>query len=152
MEKEEEVKQLMEPRRQSRSQRKQDCNFQWVGLPGSWRSEDSHRGLEQVHQCIWQLFWSILQQRCLSWPEMPPVITRKLVPRHIQLAIRNDEELNKLLQSVTIASGGVLPNIHVALLPRKGKGDKVDQSQDAWYFFNKYLTHIQGVLGFWGSG
>ena len=28
-----------------------------------------------------------------------------------QLAIRNDEELNKLLTGVTIAQGGVLPNI-----------------------------------------
>merc|ERR1712241_739900 len=31
----------------------------------------------------------------------------------LQLAIRNDEELNRLLSSTTIASGGVLPNIHV---------------------------------------
>ena len=28
---------------------------------------------------------------------------------HLQLAIRNDDELNKLLASVTIAQGGVLP-------------------------------------------
>jgi hypothetical protein len=34
-----------------------------------------------------------------------------IIPRHIQLAIRNDEELNKLLGGVTIASGGVLTNV-----------------------------------------
>ena len=43
----------------------------------------------------------------------------RIIPRHIQLAVRNDEELNKLLGSVTIASGGVLPNIHATLLPKK---------------------------------
>ena len=43
----------------------------------------------------------------------------RIVPRHIQLAVRNDEELNKLLGHVTIASGGVLPNIHASLLPKK---------------------------------
>ena len=43
----------------------------------------------------------------------------RIVPRHIQLAVRNDEELNKLLGSVTIAAGGVLPNIHAVLLPKK---------------------------------
>lgn len=42
----------------------------------------------------------------------------RIVPRHIQLAVRNDEELSKLLGSVTIASGGVLPNIHSVLLPK----------------------------------
>ena len=43
----------------------------------------------------------------------------RIVPRHLQLAVRNDEELNKLLGKVTIAQGGVLPNIHTVLLPKK---------------------------------
>ena len=43
----------------------------------------------------------------------------RIVPRHITLAVKNDEELNKLLGGVTIASGGVLPNIHAVLLPKK---------------------------------
>ena len=47
---------------------------------------------------------------------------QRIVPRHVQLAVRNDEELNKLLDGVTIASGGVLPNIHSVLLPQPKKG------------------------------
>jgi histone H2A len=43
----------------------------------------------------------------------------RIIPRHITLAIKNDEELNKLLAGITIASGGVLPNIHAVLLPKK---------------------------------
>ena len=42
----------------------------------------------------------------------------RIIPRHIQLAVRNDEELSKLLAGVTIAAGGVLPNIHSVLLPK----------------------------------
>lgn len=46
---------------------------------------------------------------------------QRIIPRHLQLAVRNDEELNKLLSGVTIASGGVLPNINAVLLPKKTK-------------------------------
>ncbi|KAJ8004054.1 hypothetical protein DPEC_G00154810 [Dallia pectoralis] len=61
----------------------------------------------------------------------------RIAPRHIQLAVRNDEELNKLFDGVTISDGGVLPNIQAALLPKKTakepRGDRTDkdvQSQD----------------------
>jgi histone H2A len=89
--------------------------------------------LELVLQFILQLSLNIWLLKFLNLLEMQLENDKKtrIVPRHIQLAIRNDEELNKLLNQVTIASGGVLPNIHVFLLPRKGKGDKVDQSEEA---------------------
>lgn len=45
----------------------------------------------------------------------------RIIPRHLQLAIRNDEELNKLLTGVTISQGGVLPNIQAVLLPKKNQ-------------------------------
>jgi histone H2A len=55
----------------------------------------------------------------------------RIIPRHLQLAIRNDEELNKLLGGVTISQGGVLPHIQSELLPAKsGKGKKAAASQD----------------------
>ncbi|KAJ6803721.1 uncharacterized protein M6B38_189600 [Iris pallida] len=43
----------------------------------------------------------------------------RIVPWHLLLAVRNDEELGKLLAGVTIAHGGVLPNINPVLLPKK---------------------------------
>lgn len=55
----------------------------------------------------------------------------RIIPRHLQLAIRNDEELNRLLGHVVISQGGVLPNIHSELLPNKTKKAKVGPvSQD----------------------
>lgn len=43
---------------------------------------------------------------------------KRIIPRHILIAVRNDEELNKLFRGITIAQGGVLPNIHSVLLPK----------------------------------
>lgn len=43
----------------------------------------------------------------------------RVTPRHILLAIANDEELHQLLRGVTISAGGVLPNIHPELLAKK---------------------------------
>ncbi|PIA50833.1 hypothetical protein AQUCO_01200241v1 [Aquilegia coerulea] len=54
----------------------------------------------------------------------------RIVPRHIQLAVRNDEELSKLLGAVTIANGGVMPNIHNLLLPKKTGTSKAAPADD----------------------
>ncbi|XP_044128914.1 histone H2A type 1-like [Bufo gargarizans] len=53
----------------------------------------------------------------------------RIIPRHLQLAVRNDEELNKLLGGVTIAQGGVLPNIQAVLLPKKTESSKPAKSK-----------------------
>ncbi|OAF64858.1 hypothetical protein A3Q56_07437 [Intoshia linei] len=45
----------------------------------------------------------------------------RIIPRHLQLAIRNDEELNRLMKNITISQGGVLPHINSTLIPKKAK-------------------------------
>ena len=46
------------------------------------------------------------------------------IPMFDFYTVRNDEELNKLLGTVAIAGGGVLPNIHANLLPKKSQSKK----------------------------
>jgi len=55
---------------------------------------------------------------------------KRITPRHIQLAIKTDEELNRLTKRVTVAEGGVVPYIHKVLLPKKGKADETEESNE----------------------
>ncbi|KAH7676832.1 Histone H2A protein [Dioscorea alata] len=48
----------------------------------------------------------------LAGNEVRYKMKKRIQPRQIQLIVRNDKELRKLLGSVTIPGGGVLPNIY----------------------------------------
>ncbi|KAI3352587.1 hypothetical protein L3Q82_005535 [Scortum barcoo] len=68
----------------------------------------------------------------------------RIIPRHLQLAVRNDEELNKLLGGVTIAQGGVLPNIQAVLLPKKTEKpakNNVSMNCNVHTMYIRTLTH-----------
>ncbi|XP_073502273.1 histone H2A type 1-like [Phyllobates terribilis] len=51
----------------------------------------------------------------------------RIIPCHLQLAVCNNEELNRLLGGVTIAQGGVLPKIQAVLLPKKTESSKASK-------------------------
>ena len=75
----------------------------------------------------WDLFFQVLE---LAGNAARDNKKTRIVPRHIQLAVRNDEELSKLLGDVTIANGGVMPNIHNLLLPKKAGSSKASGGDD----------------------
>jgi histone H2A len=45
----------------------------------------------------------------------------RITPRFVNLAIRSDNELNTLLGGACVSSGGVMPYINKALLPKKSE-------------------------------
>ncbi|XP_029650167.1 histone H2A, sperm-like [Octopus sinensis] len=64
----------------------------------------------------------------------------RIIPHHWQLAIRNDEELNKLLSGVTIAQGGVLSNIQAVV--RREMNISTDASTLSQRIVQRSLIHV----------
>mmetsp|Transcript_51228 Transcript_51228/g.100363 ORF Transcript_51228/g.100363 Transcript_51228/m.100363 type:complete len:149 (+) Transcript_51228:142-588(+) len=54
---------------------------------------------------------------------------KTVMPRHITLAIRGDEDLDNYFKG-NIAGGGVIPHIYKQLLPVKSKSNKKKKSTD----------------------
>merc|ERR1712188_176253 len=46
---------------------------------------------------------------------------KTISPRHLMLAVRNDEELSQLFAKTVIPGSGVLPHVHSVLLPKTKK-------------------------------
>ena len=77
---------------------------------------------ERISDTAAVYFTGVLEYMCAEMLEKSGSITKDLnkkiiIPRHIQLFIKDDEEIDKLLSDVTIPSVGVPPNIHMSLLP-----------------------------------
>lgn len=68
-------------------------------------------------------FAAVLEYLCAEMLEIGGNAARdhkkvRITPRHLKLAILNDEELRVLFKGV-VMSGGVIPHIHSSLLPKK---------------------------------
>eukprot|EP00116_Pleurobrachia_bachei_P014685 sb/3474947/ len=72
-------------------------------------------------------FSAVMEYLCaeileLSGMACKGVKKRRITPRHVLLAIGNDEELHELLKNVTIPGAGVIPYVNPALLKKGTSG------------------------------
>ncbi|KAJ3506356.1 hypothetical protein NLJ89_g6913 [Agrocybe chaxingu] len=110
-----------------------------VGGDGKSQSRSAKAGLQfpvgRVHRLLKKVYLAaVLEYLAAEILELAGNAARdnkkqRIVPRHLQLAIRNDEELNRLLGDVVISQGGVVPHIAAELLPSKSSKSKKDAEE-----------------------
>ena len=54
----------------------------------------------------------------------------RILPRHLQMAVRTDDEFNKMLAVAQISQGGVMPNVNEYLFPQKDKKKGAHATQE----------------------
>ncbi|CUT99840.1 hypothetical protein [Echinococcus multilocularis] len=106
-----------------RGRRELVCSCPWVVCTVCCVAATRRSAWVLEHRSTWLLCSSTWRWwRWWSWRVTRHTTTRRRVSFLVTcywLAIRNDEELNKLLGGVTIGQGGVLPNMQAVLLRKK---------------------------------
>lgn len=99
--------------------------------------------VRRVSACAAVYMAAALEYLCADLMDIAGSITRdrrkkRITPRHILYAIKDDRELDELLRDVHVPEAGTRPWLHIALLPafRPGRGGPASQR---WAF--QALSH-----------